>query len=58
MKDDASRCKVKCGSDPRYDWRIARFSQSVQILQNTDQTRFHGDNMGSNPVGDAIYLAT
>ncbi len=25
----------------------------MQILQNTYQTRFHGGNTGSNPVGDA-----
>jgi len=28
----------------------------MQILQNTYQTRFHGGNTGSNPVGDAKYF--
>jgi hypothetical protein len=28
----------------------------MQMLQNAYQTRFHGDNTGSNPVGDAKYF--
>jgi dihydroorotate dehydrogenase len=28
----------------------------MQILQNTYQTRFHGDNTGSNTVGDANQI--
>ena len=28
----------------------------MQTLPNTYQTRFHGDNTGSNPVGDATKI--
>jgi hypothetical protein len=29
----------------------------MQNQQNTYQTRFHGENIGSNPVGDARCFA-
>jgi hypothetical protein len=31
-----------------------RFAQPMQTLQRTPKRPFHGDNTGSNPVGDAI----
>ena len=34
---------------------ICTFGQIDAKLANTSQTRFHGDNMGSNPIGDTKH---
>jgi len=32
---------------------LVRFAQPMQTLQQAPKKPFHGDNTGSNPVGDA-----
>jgi hypothetical protein len=34
----------------------ANVSTSMQTLVNYPRTPFHGDNMGSNPIGDTTHI--
>ena len=52
MKVSANASNVKSAFRPRDYRRLANFAQPMQILLKTYRTRFHGDNTGSNPVGD------
>jgi hypothetical protein len=52
-KTGAKWCKPKSCKPPFHHWRNARSGEVEQNLQKPSQTRFHGDNTGSNPVGDA-----
>src|ERR1039457_2107979 len=44
---------MKSPATMRHSWRLASFAQPRQSLQQWPEKPFHGDNTGSNPVGDA-----
>jgi hypothetical protein len=45
--------KKKSRTNMRRWRRLASFTQPMQVLQECLKEPFHGDNTGSNPVGDA-----